>query len=208
MLRHAWGLVALAVVLTTGACSQGDGTAASGAVTVAVGDGRAVSPAPGPETGAGGLAAGDTTGGATADVVTRKPLPGFGEIGARIVDAEGNVIEACLLLADDTETRRQGLMGVTDPELGGYAGMLFRFDEPTRGTFWMKDTPMPLSIAWFADGDFVSSADMEPCPSGTDCPHYAPAGPYTEAVEVPAGRFDRLGIGPGSRLTTTAACLS
>ena len=84
-------------------------------------------------------------------------------------------------------------MGVTD--LGGADGMVFRWDEPTAGNFWMRDTPMPLSIAFFAaDGSFVSAADMEPClhrrptPSAPATP---PPAPYQYAVEVAAGGLGR-----------------
>ncbi len=60
------------------------------------------------------------------------------------------------------EERGRGLMGVTD--LGDAAGMVFEFDEPIVGSFYMFQTPTPLSIAWFAPGgDHVGSADMAPC---------------------------------------------
>ena len=63
-------------------------------------------------------------------------------------------------------------MDVTDPELGGRSAMVFRFQGDTTSGFWMKDTLLPLSIAWYAaDGTLVSTADMEPCPADTlDCP--------------------------------------
>ena len=61
-------------------------------------------------------------------------------------------------------------MGVTS--LGGADGMLFRFGADHSGSFWMKDTILPLSIAFFAgDGAFVSATDMEPCPPDSEsCP--------------------------------------
>ncbi|RPI22311.1 MAG: hypothetical protein EHM57_05495, partial [Actinobacteria bacterium] len=58
--------------------------------------------------------------------------------------------------------------------------------------FWMKNTLLPLDIAFFAgDGSFVDRLTMEPCP-GDPCPVYRPSGPYRLAVEVPAGGFDSL----------------
>ena len=98
-------------------------------------------------------------------------------------------------------------MGVTD--LSGADGMLFRFGAPTTIAFWMRDTPMPLSIAFFAaDGTFVSAADMEPCPdtsADADCARYAAAAPYTDALEVEAGTLPDILIGPGARLAVTDA---
>ncbi len=105
------------------------------------------------------------------------------------------------MLADDSATRSQGLMEQTD--LRGYDGMIFRFPSPTTGRFFMRNTRIPLSIAFFdADGRFVSSADMQPCPDDVDrCPTYGADRPYVHAIEVPLGGLDRLGIGPGSVLS-------
>ena len=92
-------------------------------------------------------------------------------------------------------------MGVTD--LGGADGMVFLYDQPSTGPFWMFGTPMPLSIAFFAaDGSFVSATDMAPCldRQPADCLRYAPAGPFTAAIEVPAGGLDERGITFGSQL--------
>ncbi|MDQ4132945.1 MAG: DUF192 domain-containing protein [Actinomycetota bacterium] len=125
----------------------------------------------------------------------RTPVPGFGEIAFRI---DGGTLRHALL-ADTTEQHSRGLMNRTD--LAGYDGMLFRFPSDTTGTFYMLNTPLPLSIAWFdADGRFVSATDMEPCLNRSDCPTYAASGPYRYALEVPQGDLAELGIGPGSRL--------
>ncbi len=108
--------------------------------------------------------------------------------------------DVCLWVAATTEERGRGLMGVTD--LGGADGMVFVWDEPTRSQFWMRDTPTPLSIAFFDDGQFVSSADMEPCLTGPDdaCARYPAAAPYTAAIEVFLGGLDDIAVGAGSRL--------
>ncbi len=126
---------------------------------------------------------------------------GFDQTAAVVTLADGTVCELCLWVADTDVDRARGLMGVTD--LGGADGMVFVYTEPTSGNFWMKDTVMPLTIGFFAaDGAFVSATDMEPCTEANPalCARYAPAGPYTHAVEVPAGRLEELGIGPGSQL--------
>ena len=133
----------------------------------------------------------------------------FGEIGFSVrggpAGAAGEAARRCALLADTPEQHQRGLMGRTD--LGGYDGMLFRFSADTSTSFYMKDTLMPLSIAWFsAQGFFVSSADMEPCPVDTGCPTYGAAAPYRYALEVPKGGLPTLGIGPGAQLVVGGDC--
>ena len=136
----------------------------------------------------------------------RTGLPGVDEVAASIAAADGTVTGCCLLVAATDEQRQRGLMEVTD--LGGYQGMVFVWDDDTSGGFWMRNTPTPLSIAWFdADGDFVSSADMEPCSAtAPDCPIYPAGGSYRFAVEVFQGDLERLGVGPGSRLALGGDC--
>jgi len=64
-------------------------------------------------------------------------------------------------VADQPEERSHGLMGVT--ELAPDEGMIFVYPAPRELTFWMKDTPSPLSIAYVgADGRVVSISDMQP----------------------------------------------
>ena len=132
-------------------------------------------------------------------------LLSFGEISFRIQGGPGGAAaaaERCALLADTPEQHARGLMDRTD--LGKYDGMLFRFDAETSGAFYMKDTLLPLSIAWFdTRGLFVSAADMEPCPDDVGCPTYSAAAPYRYALEVPKGGLPALGIGPGAQLVVT-----
>ena len=138
----------------------------------------------------------------------RTPLPGFGEVAVQVTRVDGRIVSWCLLLADTPELRQRGLMTVTDPTLGGYDGMLFRFDAPTAGGFWMRNTPMPLSLAYIgADGGLVSTVEMAPCEDSTDCPTYPPSGPYLLTVEVPqaAGGVASLGIEPGAVLDDLGA---
>lgn len=114
----------------------------------------------------------------------------------------GETVRFCAWEADEGDERSRGLMGVTD--MGACPAMAFRYDEPVEQRFYMFDTPMALSIAWFdADGWFVSSTDMAPCPVEVEpaaCPRYAASGAYTVAVEVPSGRLVELGLVSGARL--------
>lgn len=138
-------------------------------------------------------------------------IDGFGEIGFSIKPGPGlaamKPAARCALLAATEAQRAQGLMRVTD--LKGYAGMVFRYSADSTGGYYMRNTPMPLSIAWFAgDGTFVSSADMAPCGDRSDCPISSAAGPYRYALEVPQGQLAAFGIGAGSRLELTGTCPS
>jgi uncharacterized membrane protein (UPF0127 family) len=126
---------------------------------------------------------------------------GFDLAPAEVTLPSGEVCAVCLWVAETALQRQRGLMDVTD--VGVADGMAFVYDDPTNGQFWMRDTPLPLSIAFFADGGrFVSAADMEPCLTGPpeDCARYSATGPYVTAIEVPQGTLADLGIRPGSRL--------
>ncbi|HEX3426963.1 MAG TPA: DUF192 domain-containing protein [Acidimicrobiales bacterium] len=140
------------------------------------------------------------TNGATASRVS-----GFQQIAFTVRSAGGVTTKHCALLALTVAQQDQGLMNRTN--LAGYNGMIFRFVEPTTVEFYMKDTVIPLSIAWFdASGHFVSSTDMAPCPTQDNCPLYAAANAYTDALEVPRGQLGQLGVGTGSVLSVGGAC--
>ena len=149
----------------------------------------------------------DVAGGTPDTTVSeRLGVSGFGEISYRIDGTGmpfggGASVSAvrCALLAATAEQHSKGLMG--RPDLAGFDGMLFRFDDDTQASFYMKDTLIPLSIAWFdAEGRLVSTADMAPCGDQPVCPTYGPDGPYRYALEVAEGDLPALGIGPGARL--------
>lgn len=125
----------------------------------------------------------------------RRPWGSFSE-GVLEVDTVGELLRWCVLVADIAAEHSEGLMNAPGEDLGGYDGMAFDFAEERVGGFWMKDTEVPLSIAYVdTDGEVVSTADMAPCPPEEEhCPSYPPAGPYRLAVEVPQGRLADLGI--------------
>jgi uncharacterized membrane protein (UPF0127 family) len=137
--------------------------------------------------------------------LNRTPFGDFGEIGFRIEGGAAATAARCALLAETAAQQARGLMERTD--LGGYDGMLFKFASDTNSSFYMKDTPLPLSIAFFdASGAFVSTTDMAPCIHMPTCPTYAAAGPYRWALEVPQGALPRLAVGPGTRLVAGGPC--
>ena len=96
------------------------------------------------------------------------------------------------------QSRSKGLMG--RKRLPKQAGMVFRFPEDHSGGFWMKDTLIPLSIAFFdGDGTVVKVLDMPPC-KADPCPSYDPKTAYRGALEVNRGFFDEIGLQRGWRL--------
>jgi uncharacterized membrane protein (UPF0127 family) len=103
-----------------------------------------------------------------------------------------------LEVAADPEARARGLMGRERVPPG--TGMVFLYPADVQESFWMKDTLVPLSIAFVAgDGRVVSVTEMTPC-RADPCPSYAPAGPYRYAVELAGGAFAAAGVGPGDRV--------
>lgn len=143
---------------------------------------------------------GSTEAGTAAPATTTLVSPdGFTQVTLRVTKSTGEICELCVWLADESDERSRGLMGVSD--LGGPAGMAFAYATPTDGQFFMFQTPKPLSIAWFSlSGEFIGSADMEPCVDEPrdDCLRYSPGGEFALAVEVPQGRLAEHGLEPGS----------
>lgn len=85
--------------------------------------------------------------------------------------------------------KSRGLMGRTGLEPD--RGMIFVYDDPVETGFWMKDTLIPLSIAFIsAEGMIVDIQDMDPMTLEV---HY-PAAPYVYAVEANRGFFERNGV--------------
>ena len=100
-------------------------------------------------------------------------------------------------IADQPAERRRGLMGVED--LPDDEGMAFVFDEPVSSGFWMKDTLIPLSIAFVGEhGRVIGVRDMDPCEMDP-CPTYGIDEPYVLAIEANLGWFADHGIGRGDR---------
>jgi len=96
-------------------------------------------------------------------------------------------------IAADDETRTTGLM--FRHELAPNHGMLFIFDRPEKPCMWMRNTFVPLSVAFIAaDGAIVNIEDMDP---GTEQIHCARREvPY--ALEMARGWFAERGLRPGT----------
>jgi uncharacterized protein len=115
-----------------------------------------------------------------------------------IIDTGSGDIVVKVEIADTTNERAHGLMGRT--ELPADAGMVFLFPQDTRGGFWMKNTLVPLSIAFYDHGGrILDILDMTPCKQ-EPCPVYNPGVPYRGALEVNRGAFARWGVRTGDVL--------
>ncbi|OHD63197.1 MAG: hypothetical protein A2176_11520 [Spirochaetes bacterium RBG_13_51_14] len=114
----------------------------------------------------------------------------------RIMDPGGRAVLLHVEIADTEELRVKGLMNrrAMDPD----RGMLFVFDRELNVSFWMKNTLIPLSIAYVrGDGVISEIYDMKPLDVSV---RYPSARPARYAVEVNRGWFERKNIGPGCRI--------
>jgi hypothetical protein len=108
------------------------------------------------------------------------------QIGKQSIHAE---------IADTPQSREHGLMQRN--QLCADCGMLFVFEKADRYNFWMKDTPLPLSIAFIAaDGTIINIAEMQPNTSDT----HGAKGDALYALEMSNGWFARNGIKPGDKV--------
>jgi uncharacterized membrane protein (UPF0127 family) len=98
-------------------------------------------------------------------------------------------------VASTLETRATGLMNRFS--LKPDTGMLFVFERPEPLAFWMKNTFIPLSIAFLdVDGRILNIEDMAP---QTETSHWS-KGPALFALEMRKGWFVERGIRPGDRV--------
>ncbi len=123
----------------------------------------------------------------TAAAALAQPLP-VAELraGMHLIRAE---------VAADFSTRGRGLMHRKG--LAPNAGMLFIFDGPSQQCMWMKNTYIPLSVAFLDEqGTIINIADMQPQSEQTHCS----ARPALYALEMTRGWFAERGIKPGTKL--------
>ncbi|MDR2445743.1 MAG: DUF192 domain-containing protein [Treponema sp.] len=113
-----------------------------------------------------------------------------------IATAGGKTVPISVEIAATEEERGKGLMFRKELEDG--EGMIFLFEKDQIMSFWMKNTLVPLSIAFIlSDGRIAEIRDMEPqslaaVNSERSCRY---------ALEAPQGWFDRAGVGAGDRVS-------
>jgi len=105
-------------------------------------------------------------------------------------------VEITVEIARTDEERSKGLMyreSLPDGE-----GMLFVFDRDQQLSFWMKNTIIPLSIAFIAsDGFIIEIKDMQP----NDLNSVRSSRSVRYALEVPQGWFRRVNVKAGDQVT-------
>jgi uncharacterized protein len=108
-------------------------------------------------------------------------------------------------IAQSSSQRAYGLM--FRKHLGAERGMAFLFGNESSGAFWMMNTHIPLTIAFYdSTGEIVSILDMEPCDpdqEGESCPVYDPQTTYVGAIEVNQGALAEWGVQLGDIVVVT-----
>lgn len=100
-------------------------------------------------------------------------------------------------IADRDDLRQKGLMFRT--ELAEDEGMLFVFERPDMQSFWMRNTYIPLDIAFIdAKGKITDIHQMKPL---DETPRYESSVPVPFALEVNQGWFARRGIKVGAQVS-------
>jgi len=98
-------------------------------------------------------------------------------------------------VAADFASRAQGLMYRS--AMPSNAGMLFIFDELSTPCMWMKNTLIPLSVAFIDEhGVIINVEDMQPQTEDSHCA----SRPARYALEMNRGWFAARGVKPGSRI--------
>ena len=119
------------------------------------------------------------------------------------IRTDDGIVSLDVQVADTPAERQTGLMG--RESLSPYDGMVFVWEEPVVTTFWMKDTLIPLSIAfWDEGGRIISILDMAPCIEDP-CPTFGPDKSFVGAIEVDRGAFERHGVVLGDTVELTVS---
>jgi uncharacterized membrane protein (UPF0127 family) len=109
-----------------------------------------------------------------------------------------------LWIADEEDERENGLMNVTAEQLaalpdGTERGMIFVFPDSRIRSFWMKDTIVPLDIAYIdPEGTVVNTYTMAPLDERIW--QYPSDLPAQYAIEVNGGVWARLGVSSGEHV--------
>ena len=118
--------------------------------------------------------------------------------GRATITTERRTIVLDVEIAHTPDQHQQGLM--FRRSLARNAGMVFVFERAVRGGFWMKNTLIPLSIAFYdRRGRIVKIMVMEPC-KADPCPVYDPGVAYRGALEVNKGSFRRWRVQRGDTI--------
>ena len=135
----------------------------------------------------------------TAPATSAAPFPR----GTATIATGKRTIPLRVEIARTAEQRQQGLMNRRS--LATYAGMIFQYPSTTRGGYWMKNTLIPLDIAFYdGRGIVLRTLRMVPC-TADPCAVYDPGVAYRGALEVNAGSFRRWGVKRGAKVVVKPA---
>jgi len=116
-------------------------------------------------------------------------------IGLRTIQMKVGIYSIQAEVADNPDLREVGLMNRTS--LPTNSGMLFIFEQKAGNCFWMKNTKLPLSIAFIADdGKIVNIEEMQADTTNNHCPK----APIRYALEMNKGWFSERVIVPGNTI--------
>lgn len=103
-----------------------------------------------------------------------------------------------VITAEAATTNQSRAIGLMHRErLAPNHGMLFVFDDKAQQCFWMRNTTVPLTIAFIEDdGTILQLADMAPKSEASHCSQR----PVRYALEMEQGWFGKRGIAPGARI--------
>jgi uncharacterized protein len=119
--------------------------------------------------------------------------------GTAVIRTSGPTVRVRVEIAVTPAQLAHGLSGRR--ALAAGSGMAFLWTSDIRGRFWMKDTSIPLSIAfWNKSGRILRILDMAPC-RRDPCKVYDPKVAFRGALEVNRGAFARWGVHAGARVT-------
>jgi uncharacterized protein len=119
--------------------------------------------------------------------------------GTAAIRTADRTVKVRIEIAETPAQLEQGLSGRRT--LAPNSGMAFLWKSDIRGQFWMKDTSIPLSIAfWGKSGRILRILDMAPCRLDP-CKVYDPKVAFRGALEVNRGAFARWGIRRGALVT-------
>ena len=117
---------------------------------------------------------------------------------ATITTRTGAKVVVDVQIADTSAERQRGLM--YRRSLPARSGMVFAYAQATRGGYWMKNTLIPLDIAFYdRRGRILRILTMTPC-RRDPCRIYDPRVTYRGALEVNAGAFRRWKVRVGDRI--------
>jgi len=129
------------------------------------------------------------------------------KLGTVLITIKGQPFQ--LWIADDSEEQARGLMFVTKEQMAPLSdntdrGMIFRFERERPLSFWMRNTIIPLDIAYLdKNGIVVSIHTMAPLDDRVG--QYSSGRPAKYAIEVNADRFKSLNLKPGDRIEIPAS---